>query len=122
MFQTLALLVLFIAAVAALPWLLRRWQQRQSVGRAGGGPSAKVLSTVAVGPTKRVVTVEVGDAGQRACLVLGVTAQHIQCLHVLASTSTAAGAASFAGTLAAAQAPASPAHPGAPGFSPEHQG
>ncbi|MBY0410619.1 MAG: flagellar biosynthetic protein FliO, partial [Burkholderiaceae bacterium] len=31
----------------------------------------------------RVVTVEVGPENARTCLVLGVTAQHISCLHVL---------------------------------------
>lgn len=118
MFQTLALLVLFIGAVAALPWLVRRWQQRQGAGRVGGGLSAKVLSTVAVGPTQRVVTVEVGDDAHKTCLVLGVTAQQIQCLHVLGSSPVPApaAAASFAGALAAVQAPA------AAGVAPESRG
>jgi len=40
-----------------------------------------VLSAVAVGPHQRVVTLEVGPAHDRVCLVLGVTAQSISCLH-----------------------------------------
>ncbi|AVS75884.1 FliO/MopB family protein [Paracidovorax cattleyae] len=84
MAQTLIVVVLFIAAVALLPWLIRRLQQRQA-GAAGSGPgaAAKVLSAVPVGPQQRVVTVEVGPEHQRVWLVLGVTAQQVQCLHVI---------------------------------------
>lgn len=111
MTQTFLIVVLFVAAMAALPWLVRRVQLRQAVGSATGGVSSRVLSAVAVGPQQRVVTVEVGTDGARACLVLGVTAQHISCLHVLnPSTAAQVGAAgpaagSFAGEMAlAAQA------------------
>jgi len=93
MTQTLLLVVLFIGALAALPWLIRRLQQRQAGVQAGGGGASRVLSAVAVGPQQRVVTVEVGPAHQRTVLVLGVTAQQINCLHVLPP-------ASFAGELA----------------------
>lgn len=83
MTQALVAVVLFMAAMAALPWLVRKLQQRQSAGAVGSVGSAKVLSAVAVGPHQRVVTVEVGPEGARTCLVLGVTAQQISCLHVL---------------------------------------
>ncbi len=88
--QTLALVALFIAALAALPWLIRRLQQRGLV-RQGGAAAAdlRVLSGVAVGAQQRVVTVEVGVAGQRTVLVLGVTAQQVSCLHVLPAPSFA---------------------------------
>ena len=85
MAQTLLWVVLFVAAMAALPWLVRRVQQR-TAGRlsAGAGVGAsRVLSAVAVGPQQRVVTVEVGPEQQRTVLVLGVTAQQVNCLHVL---------------------------------------
>ncbi|WCM92703.1 flagellar biosynthetic protein FliO [Acidovorax sp. NCPPB 2350] len=110
MAQTLVVVVLFIAAVALLPWLIRRLQQRQAgVLGPGAGASAKVLSAVAVGPQQRVVTVEVGPEHQRVWLVLGVTAQQVQCLHVLHPAAAARPgmpsvqpATSFAGEMAVA--------------------
>lgn len=107
-FQTIAVLVLFIAVMAALPWLLRRWQQRQLVARGEQGVQTQVLSAVALSPGQRIVVVEVGQGGQRTRLVLGVTAQNIHCLHVLGSTAPAgtvdaASAASFAGALEQSQ-------------------
>ncbi|RCX10618.1 flagellar protein FliO/FliZ [Extensimonas vulgaris] len=123
MSQPLALLLLFVGALALLPWLVRRLQQRRlaHVGAAGAG--VRVLSAVAVGPQQRVLTVEVGPEGARSWLVLGVTAQHINCLHVLqpgaetqaksgttplacaldTPASAPAAAASFAQTLAQTQ-------------------
>ena len=98
MTQTLSLAVFFIAALAALPWLLRRLQQRQQAGAQGGGAGVRVLSGVAVGPQQRVVTLEVQAQGQSTVLVLGVTAQQVNCLHVLAP------AAAFADEIAAARA------------------
>ena len=83
MSQTLWVVVLSAAAVASLPWLGRRIPQRQAGGGLPAGATARVLSAVAVGPQQRVVTVEVGPEHARIQLVLGVTAQHIQCLHVL---------------------------------------
>lgn len=110
--QTLVVVVLFVAAVALLPWLVRRLQQRQAGGQAAhAGAAAKVLSAVPVGPQQRVVTVEVGPAHQRVWLVLGVTAQNVQCLHVLhplaagpspLSTVPPPSSPSFAGEMAAA--------------------
>ncbi len=96
MVQTLLWVVLFVAAMAALPWLVRRVQQR-TAGRLSSGAgvgASRVLSAVAVGPQQRVVMVEVGPEQQRTVLVLGVTAQQVNCLHVLppqASTSQAPG-------------------------------
>ncbi|MCZ2103929.1 MAG: flagellar biosynthetic protein FliO [Comamonadaceae bacterium] len=93
--QSLAWVVLFVVVIAALPWLVRRWQhQRSGVPRAAGAGS-RVLASVAVGPQQRVVTVETGTSAQRVVLVLGVTAQQVSCLHVLAG-------ASFADEVAAA--------------------
>ncbi|MBS0391779.1 MAG: flagellar biosynthetic protein FliO [Comamonadaceae bacterium] len=97
MTPTLVLIVLFVAVVAALPWLVRRLQQQRAGLQAGAGVGSRVLSAVAVGPQQRVVTVEVGPPQQRTLLVLGVTAQHINCLHVLPTPS-------FAAEISAAQA------------------
>ena len=88
--------------MAALPWLLRRWQQRQQAVRsAAGGVHTQVLSSAMVGPNLRVVAVEVGQGSQATRLVLGVTPQAITCLHVLGSDAPAPAVApaSFAHTL-----------------------
>ncbi|EER61487.1 flagellar biosynthesis protein FliO [Acidovorax delafieldii 2AN] len=104
MTQTLVIVVLFVAAMAALPWMVRRVQARQAAGGATGSVSSRVIGAVAVGPQQRVVTVEVGPEGARTWLVLGVTAQSIQCLHVLNSSAATSGSAvvSFAGEMARA--------------------
>ena len=84
MAQSLFTVVLFLALLACTPYLLRRLQARR-VGASGmaDGEASKLLSTVVVGPQQRVVTLEVGPLGARTWLVLGVTGQSINCLHVL---------------------------------------
>lgn len=118
MTQTLLVVVLFVAAMATLPWLVRRVQQRQAAGTAGAAAASRVLSAVAVGPQQRVVTVEVGPEHARTWLVLGVTAQQVSCLHVLpvgtsqpATSSQQLTPASFAEEVAvASKAHESPTH------------
>lgn len=83
MTQTLVVVVVFVAAMAMLPWLVRRVQQRHGAGGLAAGGASRVLSAVAVGPHQRVVTVEVGPEHARTWLVLGVTAQHVSCLHTV---------------------------------------
>lgn len=103
MTQTLLLVFLFVAAIATLPWLVRRLQQRQ--GRLAGSSAAspRVLSAIAVGPNQRVVTVEVGGEGERTTLVLGVTQHSINCLHKEpARVSSSHGELSFAREMATA--------------------
>lgn len=108
MTQTLLVVVLFVGAMALLPWLVRRVQQRQAAGGMVAGGASRVLSAVAVGPQQRVVTVEVGPEHARMWLVLGVTAHNVSCLHVLPAsprTSVAPGPSanpSFAHEVAAA--------------------
>lgn len=97
MSQTLLVVVLFVAGMAALPWLVRRIQQRQAAGMTASGAASRVLSAVAVGPHQRVVTVEVGPEHARTTLVLGVTAQQINCLHVLGPQAVAP--TGFAGAM-----------------------
>lgn len=101
MSQTLLVVVLFVAGMAALPWLVRRIQQRQAAGIASPGAASRVLSAVAVGPHQRVVTVEVGPEHARTTLVLGVTAQQINCLHVLGPqvATPLVASAGFAGAM-----------------------
>lgn len=83
MTQTLLTVVAFVLLLAMLPMGIK-WLQTRSVvhGPAAGGAN-RVLSAVAVGPQQRVVTVEVGPADARVCLVLGVTAQSVSCLHTM---------------------------------------
>ena len=77
MTQTLLVVVLFVGAIAMLPWLIKRLQQRHAKGGAALGAHSRVLSAVSVGPHQRVVTVEVGPEHARTSLVLGVTAQQV---------------------------------------------
>ena len=95
--SSLLWVVLFVGAIATLPWLLRRWQRSRSALPGTGGPGSRILSSVAIGPQQRVVTVETGTARERVVLVLGVTGQQINCLHVLPA------APAFADEVAEAQ-------------------
>ncbi|MDR0226255.1 MAG: flagellar biosynthetic protein FliO [Burkholderiaceae bacterium] len=99
LWPTLLLVVALVAAMAALPWLLRRLQQRTASLRGSAGLQSRVLGAVGIGPQQRVVTVEVGEGAQTVRLVLGVTAQNIQCLHVLQSPP----AADFSSAMAQAR-------------------
>lgn len=94
-----------IGALAALPWLLKRWQQRRQAAGGSQLVSAQVLSSVNIGPGQRVVTVEVGHGAEKTCLVLGVTTQNIHCLHVLGHAASAQKTepVSFAGAMAQIQ-------------------
>lgn len=100
MTQTLLVVVLFVGAMALLPWAVRRLQQRHGMGSPASGAIAKVVSAVAVGPQQKVVTVEVGPEHARTCLVLGVTPQNISCLHVLPMQAVASPAARHSGPTA----------------------
>lgn len=117
MTQTLLVVLLFIGAVATLPWVIRYVQQQRTKAAGMAGMSSRVLSAIAVGPHQRIVTVEVGPEHARTCLVLGVTAQQINCLHILSSPAVAAGAdaaPSFSREMAlvqtASQAPVAASH------------
>ena len=76
-------LLWFIAIVVMIPaalWLLKRTPM-------GGAASAGMLRSIAVLPlsaSQRIVTVEVGQGDARHWLVLGVTAQSITTLHMMA--------------------------------------
>ena len=83
MTQTIVTVVAFLVLLAFLP-LGVRWYQRRMPGGGAAGPASRIVSSVAVGPQQRVVTVEVGPDEARTWLVLGVTPQNISCLHVMA--------------------------------------
>ncbi len=81
MSQSLLSVGIFLAVIVCLPFAVK-WLKERTTGdiRQSGGQS-KLISAVAVGPHQRVVTVEVGPAGARVWLTVGVTAQSITCLH-----------------------------------------
>ena len=126
MWPTLILVVLFVVAMLALPWLVRRLQNKNLLPRGmgmarGAAPMQQlVLGSLSIGPQQRVVTVQVGEGHEAVRLVLGVTAQQINCLHVLpaAAAPGSAPAPSFAAEMAAARAQtAQPAQAGGGGHA-----
>ena len=71
---------LVIVFIATLPFVVRRLIAHQKIK--GIDPSqVRLISQLAIGPQQRVVVLETGPLHQRTHLVLGVTAQSIQCLH-----------------------------------------
>jgi flagellar protein FliO/FliZ len=79
--QQLLWVGVFLALLAALPWLLR-WVRNRAAAAAGAGDTqSRFVSAVAVGPQQRVVTVEVGPAHERVWLTVGVTGQSMVLLH-----------------------------------------
>jgi flagellar protein FliO/FliZ len=84
MSQAWVVILFFVVILAMVPVGLK-WVQRRVVGASDGMSSAaKIVSAVGVGPHQRVVTVEIGPDEARVWLTLGVTAQHITCLHTIA--------------------------------------
>jgi flagellar protein FliO/FliZ len=78
-------IALLVVLLAMLPIGLK-WLQRRVAGNSGSlSATTKVVSAIAVGPHQRVVTVETGPQEARVWLTLGVTNQHISCLHTTAA-------------------------------------
>lgn len=99
MTQTIFAVVVFLVLLALLP-LAIRWFQRRTPGGAAATAASRIVSTLAVGPQQRVVTIEVGPEGERTWLVLGVTTQQISCLHSMPVASSAARTTSSGGLFA----------------------
>jgi flagellar protein FliO/FliZ len=69
-----------IVFIATLPFVVRRLIAHQKIK--GIDPTqVRLISQLAIGPQQRVVVLETGPLHERTHLVLGVTAQSIQCLH-----------------------------------------
>jgi len=81
MVQSITWVAGFVILLALIPFGLKWIQRRSLSGLPGNAPVSRVVSAIAVGPHQRVVTVEVGPVGNRTWLILGVTAQTINCLH-----------------------------------------
>ncbi|QHJ01453.1 flagellar biosynthesis protein FliO [Xylophilus rhododendri] len=105
MTQSLLSVAVFIAVLAMIPWGLRKLKLRNG-GTLGGmaGSGSRVVSALGVGPTQRVVTVEVGPPEARVWLVLGVTQQSITPLHNMPAPGFAQAARLVEATTPAAAA------------------
>jgi len=102
MTQTIVSVVLFLVILALLP-LAIRWYQQRAPGGASASAASRIVSSLAVGPQQRVVTIEVGPEGARTWLVLGVTPQNVTCLHTMpASGGAGRGHAALTATGSAA--------------------
>jgi flagellar protein FliO/FliZ len=75
MLETLLGLVLVLACIAFLAWLLRRTGRFNS----SGGGEMKIIAGLSLGPRERAILLQVGEKQ----ILVGVTAQQIQTLHVL---------------------------------------
>lgn len=75
MLETLLGLVLVLACIAFLAWLLRR------TGRFNSAASGemKIIAGLSLGPRERAILLQVGEKQ----ILVGVTAQQVQTLHVL---------------------------------------
>ena len=71
--------VLILALIPAALWLLKR----SPLGGAGGSSGLRLVGALALSPSQRLVTVEVGSGDNRRWLVLGVSSAGIQTLHSL---------------------------------------
>ena len=71
--------VLILALIPAALWLLKR----SPLGGAGGSSGLRLVGALALSPSQRLVTVEVGTGEDRRWLVLGVSSAGIQTLHSL---------------------------------------
>ena len=105
----------FIAIIAMIPlalWLLKR----TPLGGAGSGGLMRTVAALSISPNQRLLTVEVGQGGERRWLVLGVTPGSITTLHTMApqpepasaSGLPASAATPFGQVLARLRSPGSP--------------
>ena len=75
LFQTLLGLILVLALIVFLAWLLRRTGRFQMAANG----EMKIIASLPLGTRERAVLLQVGEQQ----LLVGVTAQHVQTLHVL---------------------------------------
>jgi flagellar protein FliO/FliZ len=87
----------FVLIVGLIP--LSLWVLKRSGLASGALASAKAQALIKpigqfnIGPSQRLITVEVGQGDARTWLVLGVTAQSIQTLHTMSPQATEEAAA-----------------------------
>ncbi|NOQ81658.1 MAG: flagellar biosynthetic protein FliO [Methylophaga sp.] len=73
--ETLLGLILVLAIIVGLAWLLRRTGRFQM----SSNGEMKIIASLALGPRERAILIQVGEQQ----IVIGVTAQQVQTLHVL---------------------------------------
>ena len=73
--ETLLGLVLVLVIIAFLAWLLRKSGSFQSSSTG----DMHIISSLALGPRERAVLLKIGEQQ----ILVGVTAQHVQTLHIL---------------------------------------
>jgi len=84
-----AAFVLVLLMIPTALWLLKRIRRLPGgltpswAGRGAADGPVRLVSTLALSPQQRLVTVEVGSGDERCWLVLGVTPAGIQTLHRL---------------------------------------
>jgi flagellar protein FliO/FliZ len=80
--QGLTSLLWFVGLIALIPvalWLLKR----TPLGGGATGTSLKSVGVLPLSASQRIVTVEVGHGDNRRWLVLGITPNNIQTLHLM---------------------------------------
>ena len=75
LFETLLGLILVLSLIVFLAWLLRRTGRFQMTAHG----EMKIIASIALGPRERAVLLQVGEQQ----LLIGVTVQQINTLHVL---------------------------------------
>jgi flagellar protein FliO/FliZ len=75
LFETLLGLILVLSLIVFLAWLLRRTGRFQMTAN----DEIKIIASIALGPRERAVLLQVGEQQ----LLVGVTVQQINTLHVL---------------------------------------
>lgn len=73
--ETLLGLFVVLACIAFLAWLLRRTGRFQTTENG----EMKIITSLALGPRERAVLLQVGEQQ----ILVGVTSQHVQTLHIL---------------------------------------
>jgi flagellar protein FliO/FliZ len=79
---TLTSLLWFAFVVALIPaalWLLKR----TPLGGGAQGPGLRCVAAMPLSSSQRIVTIEVGQGGDRRWLVVGVTPSNITLLHTM---------------------------------------
>jgi flagellar protein FliO/FliZ len=93
----------FLAILCLIPlvlWLLKR----TPIGATNGAGVMRVVAQLSVAPNQRLLTVEVGQGEDKRWLVLGVSGQQINTLHVMppqAETPSSNAGPAFAHILSA---------------------
>jgi len=79
----------FIGIIVMIPlvlWLFKRSQLGRHLGGMHHPAPMRIVSSLPLSPSQRIVTVEVGEGEERRWLVLGITPSSITTLHSLSAT------------------------------------